>query len=155
MYKSGLWTHYKLLINKIFEFCPKFKKQVRSFFLKKCEQLLYKVTGLDSQGSSIETRSRSTLDTSRAKTSRNRFSAHNSNYNNNFNRFSSIFSCVNFLFKTPLFGERGKAGGHKPQHFPLPCHLLAFLSSGMVISHNHTVFHATTFDPFGNYYVFK
>ena len=26
--------------------------------------------------------------------------------------------------------ERGKAGGHKPQPFPIPCHILAFLSSG-------------------------
>ena len=26
--------------------------------------------------------------------------------------------------------ERGKAGGHKPQTFPIPFHILAFLSSG-------------------------
>ena len=26
--------------------------------------------------------------------------------------------------------ERGKAGGHEPPLFPLPCHTLAFLSSG-------------------------
>ena len=26
--------------------------------------------------------------------------------------------------------EWGKAGGHKPQHFPLQCHILSFLSSG-------------------------
>ena len=26
--------------------------------------------------------------------------------------------------------ERGKAGGHEPPLFPLPCHILAFFSSG-------------------------
>ena len=26
--------------------------------------------------------------------------------------------------------EQGKAGGHEPPLFPLPCHILAFLSSG-------------------------
>ena len=29
-----------------------------------------------------------------------------------------------------LFNERGKAGGHKPQHFPPPCNILSYLSSG-------------------------
>ena len=28
------------------------------------------------------------------------------------------------------FDGRGKAGGHKPQHFPPPCNILSYLSSG-------------------------
>ena len=51
--------------------------------------------------------------------------------------------------------ERGKAGVHKPQHFPLPCHILAFFCLPAAISHNRKVFHATTFDHSGSYYVFK
>ena len=29
-------------------------------------------------------------------------------------------------FKEELHDERGKAGGHEPPLFPLPCHILAF-----------------------------
>jgi len=46
--------------------------------------------------------------------------------------------------------ERGKTGGHKPQHFPLPCHKLAFLPS---VSHKPQSFslpHATTLKPYLN-----
>ena len=39
------------------------------------------------------------------------------------------------LSEPPLQGlyERGKAGGHKAQHFPLPCHILAFCNVNALI----------------------
>ena len=45
----------------------------------------------------------------------------------------SNFDVRAFFISEPsskLSRKRGKAGGHKPQHFPIPCHILAFLSSG-------------------------
>ena len=52
--------------------------------------------------------------------------------------------------------ERGKAGVHKPQHLSLLCHIVAFLYSGSVKPQPfQPFFHATTFESFGNYNVFK
>jgi len=34
------------------------------------------------------------------------------------------------LFPNQTLRKVGKAGSHKPYHFPLPCHILPFLSSG-------------------------
>ena len=35
-----------------------------------------------------------------------------------------------YVFIARFMDERGKSGGHEPPLFPLPCHILAFLSSG-------------------------
>ena len=50
--------------------------------------------------------------------------------------------------------ERGKAGGHEPQHFPLLCHILAFY---LLASYKPQPFGfpCHTFESSGNYYVFK
>ena len=45
-------------------------------------------------------------------------------------KFSEFVNSNKHLLKSLWSGERGKAGGHKPQHFPLPCHILTFFSSG-------------------------
>ena len=51
--------------------------------------------------------------------------------------------------------ERGKAGGHEPPLFPLPCHIFAFFSSG---SHEPPLFplpYHRAFDSSGQNYFFK
>ena len=120
-YKSGHSTNYRSFqrLIKSMSFVSNLKSRCVVFFLKNVN-IPFKVTGLDSQGSSIETRSRSTLDTSRAKTSRNRFSAHNNNYNNNFNRFSGIFSSRELSYLKTLCYQMsgGRHGGHMSQLFP-------------------------------------
>ena len=52
-----------------------------------------------------------------------------------------------------MYVEQGKAGGHMPQYFSLPCHILAFCLH-TAISHNRTVFHATAFESSASFYFF-
>jgi len=60
----------------------------------------------------------------------------------------------NFICLRGRSGERGKAGGHEPPPFPLPCHILAFFSSD---GHAPPLFRlrTTAFDSFGQNYFFK
>ena len=63
-----------------------------------------------------------------------------------------ILRLSTFLLKS--FRQLKNAGGQKPQHSPLSCHILAFCLP-VAMSHNRSVFHATAFESSGNFYVFK
>ena len=67
----------------------------------------------------------------------------------------TILSLLKSVNKLEISMERGKAGGYKPLYFPLPCHILAFLSSDSREPQPYGLPCRTALESSGSYYVFK